>query len=83
MAGATLTSKGQVTIPKGIRDLLGLEAGDQLDFVVEGQARVVLRPGNRDARGLRGLLHRPRRRPVTLVEMDAAILDQVRERKKR
>ncbi|MDQ5858677.1 MAG: AbrB/MazE/SpoVT family DNA-binding domain-containing protein [Acidobacteriota bacterium] len=82
MAGATLTSKGQVTIPKGIRDLLGLEAGDQLDFVVEGQARVVLRPGNRDARGLRGLLHRPRRKPVTLAKMDAAIRNQGRTRKR-
>jgi AbrB family looped-hinge helix DNA binding protein len=83
MAGATLTSKGQVTIPKGIRDLLGLEAGDQLDFVVDGQARVVLRPGNRDARGLRGLLQRPRQKPVTLAEMNAAILRQAGERKKR
>lgn len=83
MAAATLTSKGQVTIPKGIRDLLGLEAGDQLDFVVDGQARVVLRPGNRDARGLRGLLQRPRRKPVTLAEMNAAILRQAGERKKR
>lgn len=82
MAGATLTSKGQVTIPKGIRDLLGLEAGDQLDFVVEGQARVVLRPGNRDARGLRGLLQRPRRTPVTLAEMEAAIRNQGRARKR-
>lgn len=82
MAGATLTSKGQVTIPKGIRDLLGLEAGDQLDFVVESQARVVLRPGNRDARGLRGLLHRPRRKAVTLAEMDAAIRNQGRTRKR-
>lgn len=82
MAGATLTSKGQVTIPKGIRDLLGLEAGDQLDFVVEGQARVVLRPGNRDARSLRGLLHHPRGKPVTLAEMDAAVRDRVRERKR-
>lgn len=82
MAGATLTSKGQVTIPKRIRDLLGLEAGDQLDFVVEGETRVVLRPGNRDARGLRGLLHRPRSKPVTLAEMDAAIRNQGRARKR-
>lgn len=73
MPGATLTSKGQVTIPKAVRDLLGLEAGDQLDFVVEGGARVVLRPGNRDAAALKGLLHRPRRRPVTLRRMEAAI----------
>jgi AbrB family looped-hinge helix DNA binding protein len=80
MPGATVTSKGQVTIPKAVRDLLGLEAGDQLDFVVEEDARVVLRPGNRDTRALKGLLHRSGRRPVTVAQMNAAIL---REQKKR
>lgn len=73
MPGATLTSKGQVTIPKVVRDLLGLEAGDQLDFVLEDGARVVLRPGNRDARNLKGLLQRPGRRPVSIRRMDEAI----------
>ena len=73
MPGATLTSKGQVTIPKVVRDLLGLEAGDQLDFVLEGGARVVLRPGNRDARDLKGLLKRPGRRPVAIRQMNEAI----------
>jgi len=73
MPGATLTSKGQVTIPKAVRDLLGLEAGDQLDFVLEDGARVVLRPGNRDARNLKGLLRRSGRRPVTIRRMDEAI----------
>jgi antitoxin PrlF len=73
MPGATLTSKGQVTIPKTVRDLLGLEAGDQLDFVLEDGTRVVLRPGNRDARGLKGLLRRPGRRPVSIRRMDEAI----------
>jgi len=73
MPGATLTSKGQVTIPKAVRDLLGLEAGDQLDFVLEDGARVVLRPGNRDARNLKGLLQRAGRRPVSIRQMDEAI----------
>ncbi len=73
MPGATLTSKGQVTIPKAVRDLLGLEAGDQLDFVLEDGARVILRPGNRDARGLKGLLKRSGRRPVSIRQMDEAI----------
>jgi antitoxin PrlF len=73
MPGATLTSKGQVTIPKAVRDLLGLETGDQLDFVLEDGSRVVLRPGNRDARGLKGLLRRPGRRPVSIRQMDEAI----------
>jgi AbrB family looped-hinge helix DNA binding protein len=73
MPGATLTSKGQVTIPKAVRDLLGLEAGDQLDFVLEDGSRVVLRPGTRAARSLKGLLHRPGRRPVSIRQMNEAI----------
>jgi len=74
MPTATLTSKGQVTIPKAVRDLLGLEAGDQLEFVFEdARSRVLLRPGNRDAGGLKGLLHVPGRRPVSIRRMDEAI----------
>jgi AbrB family looped-hinge helix DNA binding protein len=74
MPTATLTSKGQVTIPKAVRDRLGLEAGDQLEFVFEAQGdRVVLRPGNRDAGGLKGLLLARGRPPVSIREMDEAI----------
>ena len=41
MADATITSKGQVTIPKPVRDRLGLKAGDQVEFVEEnGLVRV-------------------------------------------
>jgi AbrB family looped-hinge helix DNA binding protein len=74
MPSATLTSKGQITIPKAVRDRLGLEAGDQLEFVFEAEGdRVVLRPGNRDAAGLKGLLRAPGRRPVSIREMEEAI----------
>jgi antitoxin PrlF len=72
MPSATVTSKGQITIPKKIRDLLNLETGDRVDFVVEGD-RVVLRPGTGDLRALRGLLHRPGRAPVSVEAMANAI----------
>jgi AbrB family looped-hinge helix DNA binding protein len=75
MAVATLTSKGQTTIPKEIRDRLGLEPGDKLDFVVEADGRVVLRPATRDVRELRGMLRRKGRKPVSLEEMDRAIAE--------
>ena len=72
MPSASVTSKGQITIPKAIRDLLEIKTGDRVDFVVEHD-QVVLRPGTLDFRSLRGLLHEPGRKPVTLEEMDAAI----------
>lgn len=41
---ATLTSKGQVTIPKEIRDRLGLEEGQRVEFVLEDDGAVTVRP---------------------------------------
>lgn len=38
MSKATLTSKGQITIPRDVREQLGLNAGDKLLFEVEGES---------------------------------------------
>jgi antitoxin PrlF len=72
MPSASLTSKGQVTVPKVIRDRLKIVTGDRLDFIVEGD-RVILRAGTRDLRSLEGILKRPGQRVVSIDEMDAAI----------
>jgi AbrB family looped-hinge helix DNA binding protein len=72
MPSASVTSKGQITIPKVIRELLQVKTGDRVDFVVDGD-HVVLRAGTLDLRSLRGLLHEPGRKPVSLAEMDAAV----------
>lgn len=76
MPTATMTSKGQVTIPKAVRDLLRVDAGDQIDFVVTDRGDVMVRGVSIDVRELRGLLKRPRRRAVTVEEMNKAILRQ-------
>ncbi|MEK6210262.1 MAG: AbrB/MazE/SpoVT family DNA-binding domain-containing protein [Pseudomonadota bacterium] len=81
MAAATLTSKGQTTIPKEIRDFLGIGPGDKLDFVVESDGRVILRPATLDVRQLRGMLKRSGRKAVTLEEMDKAIAAGVARRR--
>ena len=73
MPEATLTTKGQVTIPKAVRDHLKLETGARLDFVIEDDGTVVVKPVTRHVRELAGLLHRPGRRRVTVREMDEAI----------
>jgi antitoxin PrlF len=46
----TVTSKGQVTIPKKVRDLLGIERGSEVDFELTPAGDVVLRHGNRKAK---------------------------------
>ena len=81
MAAATLTSKGQTTIPKEIRDFLGVGPGDKLDFVVESDGRVILRPATLDVRQLRGMLKRSGRKAITLEEMDKAVAAGVARRR--
>ncbi|NJR71914.1 MAG: AbrB/MazE/SpoVT family DNA-binding domain-containing protein [Gammaproteobacteria bacterium] len=78
MSTATLTSKGQLTIPKAMRDELKLKAGDRIDFVkVEsGQyaGQYVLRPANQDVRSLfGGLADLYDGSAVSVEEMDAGI----------
>lgn len=73
-----MTSRGQTVIPKAIRDQLGLQPGDVIDFLVRDSGDVVLRPAVEDVRQLKGLLHRPGRRPVSIKQMNAAIRERVR-----
>jgi antitoxin PrlF len=73
MPTATITSKGQVTVPKKVREALKVGPGDQIDFVVQDDGQVSVRPVQIDVTELRGLLHRSHMRPVNLDEMDAAI----------
>lgn len=47
MTTATLTAKGQTTIPKTVRNYLGLKSGDKLDFIIEPDGGVTIRPFNR------------------------------------
>jgi len=70
---STLTSKGQITIPKQIRERLKLRTGHRVEFCVNREGQVVLQPHNQDVRMLRGLLRSRRRRPVTVEEMNEAI----------
>jgi AbrB family looped-hinge helix DNA binding protein len=74
MPTATVTSKGQVTIPKAVRDALRIDTGDQVDFVLTDRGDVVVRGVSIDIRELKGLLKRRRRRAVTVAEMNKAIV---------
>lgn len=73
---ATLTSKGQVTIPKQARDALNLNPGDRVEFVFSDNGRLFLLPVTRPVSTLKGMLPKPTK-PVSLEEMDAAIVKAV------
>jgi antitoxin PrlF len=73
MPSSTLTSKGQITLPKAVRDHLHVAAGDRVDFVIETSGLVVVRPARSRLRELDGMLKRVGRRPVGIEEMDEAI----------
>jgi antitoxin PrlF len=72
MSLSTITSKGQTTIPKDVRDRFNLKPGDRLEFVIEGE-RVYLQPVNRSIKRLSGLLHQPGRPVLTLEQIEASL----------
>jgi antitoxin PrlF len=76
---ATLTSKGQTVIPKAIRDHLRLRPGDVVNFVVQDNGDVLIRPATEDIRRLKGLLHRPGRSPVSVAQMNQIIRNRGRK----
>jgi looped-hinge helix DNA binding domain, AbrB family len=74
----SVTSKGQTTIPKEVRDKLGLTQGTRIEWRVEGGAAII-RPRKLRASDLAGILHRPGMKALTVEEMDQAIMDHVAE----
>ena len=69
MSDATLTAKGQTTIPKEIRERLGLQAGDKLTFTALSDGTVVMRAKTRRLLDLAGSLTRPGQPSVSIDEM--------------
>ncbi|MDP1605518.1 MAG: AbrB/MazE/SpoVT family DNA-binding domain-containing protein [Rhodocyclaceae bacterium] len=69
----TLTSKGQLTLPKEIREKLGLVSGSKLDFTIETDGSLRVRSLHRGAADLFGLLHDQKRRASSVEQMNAAM----------
>lgn len=65
----TLTSKGQVTVPRAIREQLGLKSGDKMAFTLLSDGTVVMRPKTRRLADLAGSLTRPGQPSVAIEEM--------------
>ncbi|WP_239003782.1 AbrB/MazE/SpoVT family DNA-binding domain-containing protein [Nocardia panacis] len=71
---ATMTSKGQITIPVDVRAAMGLRAGVRVAFVPTGAGTYELVPENRTIKALKGIV-RWDGPPITLAQMDAAIAE--------
>lgn len=72
MSAATVSSKGQITIPLAVRQRLGLDTGDRVEFVETADGEFVLKPAIDDVRSLKGLLQKPAR-PVSVEDMRRVI----------
>jgi antitoxin PrlF len=78
MASASVTSKGQITIPIEVREDLGLKARDRIDFVKAEDGRYFIQPKKGSIMNLRGMF-KWTGKPVSLEEMDQAIASHIRE----
>jgi AbrB family looped-hinge helix DNA binding protein len=66
---ATLSSKGQTTIPKEIRDSLSMKAGDRMTFTLMPDTTVIMRVKTKSVTELAGLLHKKGRKPVPIEQL--------------
>ena len=66
---ARLTSQGQVTIPKQIRDALGMKPGDRLTFTLMPDTTVVMRLKNKSIADLAGTLCKKGRKPIPVEQL--------------
>ncbi len=72
MSTATVTSKGQITIPKHIRDQLKIQTGDRINFFIDDSNAVTFLPVKTDVRELKGIVPKPKK-SVSISDMNKAI----------
>jgi antitoxin PrlF len=72
MPTATVTTKGQITIPKEVRDAMGIETGDRVEFVAEEKGVYKVVAATKDVRHLKGLVPKPAK-PVSVEDMNRAV----------
>lgn len=82
MTLATLTTKGQVTIPKDIRDSLKLHTGDKIEIIVTENREAVIRPVSKKVDDIFCKLHRPGQKAASLDEIDNAVRKRMKDKYK-
>jgi AbrB family looped-hinge helix DNA binding protein len=79
MVLSTITSKGQITIPKVVRDSLRLHQGDKVEFFITEGKEALLRPVTKKVDDVFGRLHKPGSKPVSIKEMDTVIRQKMKK----
>ena len=78
---STLTSKGQVTIPKNIRDSLHLLSGDKVEFICNEANEIVIKPLTKKSTDVAGMLSQyAKKKPVSVEVMNQAIKAKLKEK---
>ncbi len=77
MTTATVTSKGQITIPKSVRESLHLHTGDRVLFEVHSEKEAVLKPVTRSVDEVYGKLHKTSRSARTVEAMNRAVSERM------
>lgn len=77
---ATVTDKGQVTVPKNIRDQLHIATGSKLDFEIEEDGSLRVRVLARGSENLFGLVHRTGIKSLSVEAMDEGIVAATKAR---
>jgi len=80
MVTATLTSKGQITIPKSVRRSLHLHTGDRIAFIVHGDHEATLMPVTKSVDEVFGSLHKHNMTTRSVADMNAAIRTRMKEK---
>ncbi|SCN46483.1 transcriptional regulator, AbrB family [methanotrophic endosymbiont of Bathymodiolus azoricus (Menez Gwen)] len=80
MSLSTVTTKGQVTIPKDIRESMAIDAGDKIEFIINAQNDVVIKPITKKAIDIFGQLSQYKKdKPLSIEEMNEAITTQCKK----
>ncbi len=79
MPVATITNKGQVTIPKKVRDAMNLHFGDKIEFVCEEEGIITVRPVKKSVDAVFGRLYKKDRRALLTEEIDERVRRQIKK----
>lgn len=80
MSQAIITSKGKITIPKDVRKTLHLESGSKVDFFINDNSEAVMRSLSKTTEDVFGILSSPKRRKISVKEMDKKLKSTLKKR---